>query len=135
MNPCLLCCPALLVLAFNLSTHAQAIFTDTEVEAIDTLVHKHFDSTNAAMVVGLIDRQRSKIISAGKLDNGADTRPDGDTLFVIGSCTKTFTVLLLADMVQRGQMKLDDPVANYLPASVKVPTKGGKQITLLNLAA
>jgi CubicO group peptidase (beta-lactamase class C family) len=31
-------------------------------------------------------------------------------------------------------MKLDDPVQKYLPASVKMPTRNGKQITLLHLA-
>jgi CubicO group peptidase (beta-lactamase class C family) len=38
-------------------------------------------------------------------------------------------------MVNRGEMKLDDPVKDYLPESVRVPIHGGKQITLLNLAA
>lgn len=32
-------------------------------------------------------------------------------------------------------MALGDPVENYLPKSVKVPSRGGKKITLLNLAA
>jgi D-alanyl-D-alanine-carboxypeptidase/D-alanyl-D-alanine-endopeptidase len=48
--------------------------------------------------------------------------------------SKTFTALLLQDAVARGEMKLDDPVANYLPKSFKVPTHGGKQISLLHLA-
>src|SRR5688572_32549561 len=38
---------------------------------------------------------------------------DGDTVFEIGSITKTFTVLLFQDMVDRGEMSLDDPVAKY----------------------
>jgi len=37
-------------------------------------------------------------------------------------------------MIERGEMKLDDPVAKYLPKSVKMPTHGGKEITLLHLA-
>jgi CubicO group peptidase (beta-lactamase class C family) len=37
-------------------------------------------------------------------------------------------------MVERGQMKLDDPVAKYLPDSVRMPTHGGKEIALLDLA-
>jgi CubicO group peptidase (beta-lactamase class C family) len=48
--------------------------------------------------------------------------------------SKTFTALLLQDAVARGEMKLDDPVANYLPKPIKVPTHGGKQISLLHLA-
>jgi D-alanyl-D-alanine-carboxypeptidase/D-alanyl-D-alanine-endopeptidase len=37
-------------------------------------------------------------------------------------------------MVQRGMMSLDEPVAKYLPASVNMPSRGGKAITLLHLA-
>ncbi len=50
-------------------------------------------------------------VGAGKLDYGAEQEVNGDTLFEIGSITKTFTALLLLDMVKRGEMKLDDPVA------------------------
>jgi hypothetical protein len=86
----------------QLPVQAQTTFTDAEIDEISTLVHHHFDNQSAAMVVGLVDEQRTRIITADKLDNGTDAAPDGDTLFVIGSCTKTFTVLLLADMAERG---------------------------------
>jgi D-alanyl-D-alanine-carboxypeptidase/D-alanyl-D-alanine-endopeptidase len=114
---------------------AQTTFTDAEIIAIEALVHQNFDNTNAGMVIGLIDSERTRIIAAGKLDNGTDQKVDGDTVFVIGSVTKTFTVLLLQEMVERGQMKLDDPVAKYLPQSVKMPTHNGREIRLLHLAA
>ena len=48
--------------------------------------------------------------------------------------TKVFTSLLLADMVQRGEVALADPVAKYLPADVKVPERGGRVITLVDLS-
>ena len=59
---------------------------------------------------------------------------DGNTVFEIGSVTKVFTTAILADMVQRGEVKLDDPISKFLPATVHVPSRGGKQITLLDLA-
>jgi serine-type D-Ala-D-Ala carboxypeptidase/endopeptidase len=59
---------------------------------------------------------------------------DGDTLFEIGSITKVFTALLAADMAQRGEVKLDDPIARYLPPTVKMPERNGRQITLIDLA-
>ena len=37
-------------------------------------------------------------------------------------------------MVSRGEVRLDDPVAKYLPPSVRVPARNGRQITLLDLA-
>jgi CubicO group peptidase (beta-lactamase class C family) len=55
-------------------------------------------------------------------------------VFEIGSITKVFTTAILADMVARGQVRLDDPVAQLLPATVKVPSRNGRRITLLDLA-
>jgi serine-type D-Ala-D-Ala carboxypeptidase/endopeptidase len=89
---------------------------------------------DVGIVVGLVDEHGSRIVSCGKMKIGSDKEVNGDTLFDIGSIGKTFTALLLQDMVERGEMKLDDPVASYLPESVKVPTYKGKQITLLHLA-
>lgn len=91
------------------------------------------EKRDAGIVVGLVDAHGSRIVSCGKLDDATAQEVDGDTPFQIGSVTKTFTALLLQDMIQRGEMKLDDPVANYLPASVKMPTRNGKEITLLQL--
>ncbi len=103
--------------------------------SIRKFLHENFDHKNAGMVVALVDEHGSKTFSAGKLDNGTDDEVNADTVFEIGSVTKTFTALLLVDMVDRGEMKFDDPVAKYLPDSVKLQTHGGKEITLLNLAA
>lgn len=59
---------------------------------------------------------------------------DGNTVFEIGSITKVFTASVLADMVAKGEVRLDDPVAKFLPASVRVPSRNGTQITLIDLA-
>ncbi len=86
------------------------------------------------IVVGIIEPQGRRVIVYGKADNG-DPRPlDSDSVFEIGSVTKVFTSLLLADMVQRGEVALTDPVAKYLPKEVRVPEHGGKAITLQELA-
>ena len=74
------------------------------------------------------------MVAYGSLEKG-DKRPlNGDTLFEIGSITKVFTALLAADMAQRGELKLDDPISKYLPSTVKVPERNGRQITLIDLA-
>ena len=86
------------------------------------------------MVIGLCDRNGSRVFSAGKLDNGSDREVDGDTVFELGSVTKVFTALLALDAARRGEVKLDDPVSRYLTPSVKVPAYEGKEITLRNLA-
>ena len=59
---------------------------------------------------------------------------DAATIFEIGSITKAFTGILLADMVNRGEVRLDQPVADLLPAGTRVPTMNGAVITLEHLA-
>src|SRR5262249_5931730 len=59
---------------------------------------------------------------------------NGDSVFEIGSVTKVFTAILLADMVERGEVSLNDPISKYLPESVKTPTRDGKEITLRDLS-
>ncbi len=119
--------------AAPLSTTAQDVFTNDA--AIKTFLRDNFEGRNCGMVIGLLNEHGGRIFSAGRPDNGTGQEVNGDTVFEIGSITKTFTDLLLLDMVERGEMKLEDPVAKYLPKSVTPPVHGGKAITLLNLAA
>src|SRR5580700_6544253 len=86
------------------------------------------------IVVGVIEPNGRRVVAYGKLANGDPRTLDGDTIFEIGSITKVFTSLLLADMVSRNEVALDDPAAKYLPESVKMPERGGKSITLLDLS-
>jgi serine-type D-Ala-D-Ala carboxypeptidase/endopeptidase len=128
-------CYAALVVTSRFAAAEQNDFIAANAGEIKTFLQENFDNTNSGMVIGLVDEQGSRIFSAGKLDDGTTAQVNGDTVFEIGSITKTFTALLLLDLAERGEMKLDDPVAKYLPASVKVPMRDGKQVTLLNLAA
>jgi CubicO group peptidase (beta-lactamase class C family) len=92
------------------------------------------DHQSVGIVVGVIEPSGRRIISYGTLAKD-DKRPvDGDTVFEIGSITKVFTSLILADMVQRREVALDDPIAKYLPPQVRVPERNGRQITLEDLS-
>ena len=107
--------------------------SDTQIRAI---LADRIDTRkqSVGMVVGVIDAKGRRIVSYGALNQG-DPRPlDGDTEYEIGSITKVFTSLLLADMVERGEVSLGDPVSKYLPPSVKMPSRNGKEITLLDLS-
>lgn len=86
------------------------------------------------IVVGVIEPAGRRFVAVGSFDKN-DPRPLGPkTVFEIGSATKVFTGLLLADMVQRGEVSLTDPVAKYLPPEVKMPERGGRVITLEDLS-
>ena len=107
--------------------------TNAEIEAI-LAARLDQQRQGVGIVVGVIDASGRRIVSHGVRAKG-DPRPlDGDTVFEIGSMTKVFTSLILADMVRKGEVKLDDPLQKYLPADVHVPERGGRQITLVDLA-
>src|SRR5438552_3309494 len=86
------------------------------------------------IVVGVIEPQGRRLISYGHRNAGDPRQLDGHTVFEIGSVTKFFTALLLADMVGKNEVALEDPVAKHLPPDIKVPERNGHSITLVDLA-
>jgi CubicO group peptidase (beta-lactamase class C family) len=86
------------------------------------------------LVVGCLQGGEQRVVGYGRLRRDAPDPPDGGTIFEIGSITKVFTGLLLADLAEQGLVGLDDPLASYLPTSVPVPTVGDRPITLGDLA-
>jgi len=88
----------------------------------------------AGMIAGIIEPNGRRVAAYGSLAGGDPRTLDADTIFEIGSVSKVFTSLVLADMVNRKEVALNDPAAQYLPEPVKMPERSGKSITLLDLA-
>src|SRR5262245_41075251 len=61
------------------------------------------------MAVGVITPQRRRLVTCGRARHDDARAVTADTVFEIGSITKVFTALLLANMVRRGEVALDDP--------------------------
>jgi len=136
-----LCCLAVLAAgffsflrssAFGQAPKAAADMSDAEIRAI--LSGRLDPQRDTGIVAGLIHEGHTHVIAAGKAGPGNFRAMDGDTVFEIGSATKVFTAVLLADMMERGEMRLDDPAAKYLPSAVRIPSRNNRQITLLDLA-
>src|SRR6185312_12516960 len=83
------------------------------------------------LVFGVVEGDKSEVTVFGKLDDGK--APDGDTVYEIGSITKTFTATLLAREVLAGRLTLETPVARLLDGFT-VPSRNGKEITLGSIA-
>jgi D-alanyl-D-alanine-carboxypeptidase/D-alanyl-D-alanine-endopeptidase len=88
---------------------------------------------SVGMIAVTVQAGRRELVTYGHADTPDDRPLDMDSVFEIGSITKVFTALLLADMVQRREVALADPVSSLLPAGAKIPEKG-KPITLIDLA-
>jgi serine-type D-Ala-D-Ala carboxypeptidase/endopeptidase len=92
------------------------------------------DGATPGVGLGVLEADGStRVFASGRL--APDGRPvNAGSVFEIGSITKVFTATLLADMIERGEVGLDDPVSKYLPDGVLVPAWNGRPITLLDLA-
>lgn len=87
-----------------------------------------------AVVVGVVDENGASYFCEGKVAGDTSAAVTEKTLFEIGSITKVFTSIVLADMAGRKEVSLDDPVQSLLPAGTKVPASGDRAITLRDLA-
>ena len=104
-------------------------------DAISAMISKRVQSgAITGIVAAMIDGQGKRhVLSAGTSDV-AGLPLDEHAVFEIGSVTKTFTATILADMVLKGEISLDDPIQKYLPATVTVPSRNGRAITIRDLA-
>ena len=125
-----------LILLFSLLCAVQTAQAQSSGEMLKTLRERvEVGKTNQSIVVALVDEKGTQFISCGKNAPAGDAKnSDENTVFEIGSLTKVFTTMLLAEASGRGEVKLDDPISKFLPADIKTPMRGGKQITLLDLA-
>lgn len=122
--------PLLLLLVVSRVAGGQVI-PDSAIKAI--LQDRVATKRAVGLVLGVLDHGQRKVFVAGTAGSPG-VALDGNTVFEIGSITKVFTASLLSDMVARGEVKLDDPIAKYLPSTVRVPSRNGRQITLLDLS-
>lgn len=89
----------------------------------------------AVGIVAAVYRQgETQVWGFGETARGSGRMPDGDTVFEIGSISKTFTSVLLAGRVGQGAMDEQAPVQQFLPASVRMPVAEGQAVTLRHLA-
>ena len=126
--------PALLLLPMLSLSGAAALAAPTLDAAMreraETLVR---DGKHASLVIAVIEGQDSAVYGFGRARPGDAGVPDADTVYEIGSVTKTMTGLLLADAVVAGKARLDQPVAELLPAYA-IPAQADQKITLGQLA-
>ena len=122
---------AILLILSSAAASAQHFPSDDDLMA---LIQSRVDEARAVgIVIGVMEADgTTRIVAYG--DAGPDAQPLGEeSVFEIGSITKVFTGILLADMAARGEVLLTDPVAKYLPAGVTMPSRGGRENYLAGL--
>jgi len=122
----------LLFISIGYITNAQQNKISNEVK--DHIKQRVDEGINVGIVVGLIDGENVEYFSYGKADLKTGANVDENSIFEIGSISKTFTGIIVADEIVKGKMKLSDPISNYLSKYTKVPTRNNRLITIKDLA-
>ncbi|MDX1761390.1 MAG: serine hydrolase [Christiangramia sp.] len=110
---------------------AQEAIPSRVKENIRQRVDNHL---NTSISVGVIDKDGKHFFNYGQSSEINGITIDENSVYEIGSITKTFTGTLLAQLVLSGELKLEDPIDMYLPDSINVPKLNGEKIRLVHLA-
>ena len=90
-----------------------------------------------SVAIGIIQGDAELVLGVGQLSEKNAATPDQDTVFEIGSVSKVFTGVLLADAIERGVVKADQPADDLLPEGISMPVfsnKPDRKITLADLS-
>ncbi len=97
----------------------QALFSE-----IDSALTPLIETANLAekipgAIIGVVGPGQTHLSSCGVADDTIQNKITASTLFSVGSVSKAFTGLILAKAVTEGRLRLDDPVANFLPSPLQ----------------
>ena len=115
---------------FTGTTPADTTMDSDTTTALDAIVDAAVNSTGIpGAVVGIWGPDGSYVRAAGVADTTTDTPMDTNFYHRIGSVTKTFTVTALLQLVDEGEIGLDDPISKYVDGVTQ-----GDEISLRQLA-
>jgi len=89
-------------------------FVDGAVQQVMTSEHI------AGVTVAIVDRN-GVLLAKGYGTAGSGRDVDADTMFRVGSISKTFVWIALTQLAEQGKLKLDDPINAHLPQSLQIP--------------
>ncbi|MCW3123704.1 MAG: hypothetical protein JWQ38_3196 [Flavipsychrobacter sp.] len=114
----------------------NSVFGQIQADSIRSIIKREVAAKRIkSIIVGIIDSNGTRqIISEGILSDKNPVLPDANTIYEIGSITKVFTSLVMVDMSVKRELDINDPVAKFLPKTVKVPTRNDKEMSLRSLS-
>lgn len=111
-------------------------FSQNHQKFIDAAVRKQFSKfPGVGLVIGVYEGSKTRYYAYGSLLKDGKAKTDSTTLFEIGSATKTFTALLLAQEINKGNINAFDFIDSYLPKDVPFGCSLKKRILLTDLAS
>ena len=119
---------------------ANVYATENPQEAkIDSIVNTHAkqlmnDSSMVGLSLGIYYDEENFFFNYGSIEKGQQISPTQNTIYEIGSITKTFTGILLAHAVLENKIDLNDDIRTYLKNDYSNLNYNGTPIRIINLA-
>jgi CubicO group peptidase (beta-lactamase class C family) len=108
--------------------HAPLLEDIVRKQCVPCITNGHCVGLSVAVISGT----NSTVMGFGRACATNDFFARGDTIYEIGSITKTFTALALAREIERGTLRLDQPIAEFMPADLKI-SKDARAVTFRHL--
>ncbi len=128
-------CPLLLTLLFLVpAAFAGETRTESDFDAVDAYIEGEMAEWNLPGVALAIVQEGEIVHMKGYGNAGPDGRPmTAQTPLFIASISKSFTALAIMQLVEAGQIDLDEPAQTYLPWFRVADEKASAQITVRQL--
>lgn len=102
---------------------------------VQTAAKNYMNNKNVAgLSIGVFSNNEMYSYNFGETQKGNRKLPTKNTIYEIGSITKVFTGILLANAVVNGKVKLEDDIRQYLKGTYPNLEYQGQPITLLQLS-
>ncbi|NND89031.1 MAG: serine hydrolase [Flavobacteriaceae bacterium] len=120
-----------ILLVFGFICICNAQIPESVIQEIDKRITTE---TNPSIAVGFYSEGESHFYVNGYKNIATKEKATTETLYEIGSITKTFTSLLLAQMREQNLLDINDPISRYLPDSLILNDDKDTAITFRHLA-
>lgn len=126
------------IFSFFLGSDIYAI-VDSQKSELDSLVNKYArplisDTSMVGLSLGIYHNGENFFFNYGRTEKGGQTPPTKNTVYEIGSITKTFTGILLSHAVKENKIDLNDDIRTYVSEKFDNLNFDGMPIKIINLA-
>lgn len=102
---------------------------------IDSIVKKYYENNSVCgLSIAVYNGETTKFYNYGEVARGKNELPNSKTIYEIGSISKVFTGILLAQAITEKKVSANDPLKKYLGDSYKNLAYKGKQVELVHLS-
>lgn len=120
------------ILFLSLSLYSQ-IITDKKIAAIDSIANKYIkEYAIVGLSIGIVNNGESSTFSYGNTDIQKKYSINDSSMFHLASVSKLFTATAIMQLIEKGQLSLDDKLVDLIP-EFQMRDKRSKEITIRHL--